>query len=137
MADPNAAARYRRYWQDEVDSAFIYRRYELGARPLAALFHDVCRPLATEDTPGAFRFGLRLMAIDGTIEDVPNTAENERAFGRHTSGRGEAAFVQVRCVYLAECGTHAVIDAGFWPSRTSEWRGAWGLGRSGADGMVR
>ena len=118
------------------DSAFTYRRYELGARPLAALFHDVCRPLATADTPSAFRFGLRLMAIDGTIEDAPNTPENERAFGRHTSGRGAAAFVQVRCVYLAECGTHAVIDAGFWPSQTSEWTGAWRLLRSVEDGML-
>ena len=118
------------------ESAFIYRRYHLGARPLAALFHDVCRPLATEQTPGAFRFGLRLMAIDGTIEDVANTPDNERAFGRHTSGRGAAAFVQVRCVYLVECATHAVVDAGFWPSRTSEWSGAWRLLRSVHDGML-
>jgi hypothetical protein len=118
------------------DSAFIYRRYHLGARPLAALFHDVCRPLATPETPGAFQFGLRLVAIDGTVEDVPNTPENERAFGRHTSDRGQAAFVQVRCVYLAECGTHAVFDAGFWPSRESEWTGAWRMLRSVEDGML-
>lgn len=91
-------------------SAFAYRRYELGARPLAALFHDVCRPLATPD--------------------------NERAFGRHTSGRGTAAFVQLRCVYLVECGTHVVFDAGFWPSRESEWTGAWRMLRSVEDGML-
>ena len=29
-------------------SALSYRRYQLGARPLAALFHQVCQPLATE-----------------------------------------------------------------------------------------
>lgn len=116
--------------------AFAYRRYELGARPLAALFHDVCRPVATPETPGAFQFGLRLVAIDGTVEDVPNTPENDRAFGRHTGGRGEAAFVQVRCVYLVECGTHIVFDAGFWPSRTCEWTGAWRLLRSVQDGML-
>lgn len=117
-------------------SAFAYRRYELGARPLAALFHDVCRPLATADTPGAFQFGLRLVAIDGTVEDVPNTPDNERAFGRHTSGRGAAAFVQLRCVYLVECGTHVLFDAGFWPSRESEWTGAWRLLRSVTGGML-
>ena len=27
--------------------AFSYRRYQLGARPLVALFHAVCRPRAT------------------------------------------------------------------------------------------
>ena len=111
------------------DSAFSYRRYQLGARPLAALFHDVCRPLATADTPGAFQFGLRLVAVDGTVEDAPNTPENERAFGR-SSGRGPSGFVQLRCVYLAECGTHALIDAGFWPCGTSEWVGAWRMLRS-------
>jgi hypothetical protein len=117
------------------DSAFTYRRYALGARPLAALFHDVCRPLATPETPGAFRFGLRLMAIDGTIEDVPNTPANERVFGR-SSGRGPSGFVQVRCVYLAECGTHAVVDAGFWPCQTSEWTGARRVLRSVEPGML-
>jgi hypothetical protein len=117
------------------DSAFTYRRYALGARPLQALFHDVCRPLATPDTPGAFRFGLRVMAIDGTVEDVPNTPDNERAFGR-SQGRGPSGFVQVRCVYLAECGTHAVVDAGFWPCATSEWTGAWRMLRSVDEGML-
>ncbi|HEY7712708.1 MAG TPA: transposase domain-containing protein, partial [Candidatus Entotheonella sp.] len=56
--------------------AFTYRRYQLGARPMAALFRRLCRPMATPHTPGAFRFGLRLMAIDGTVEDLPDTPEN-------------------------------------------------------------
>ncbi len=47
-------------------SALTYRRYQVGARPVVALFHQVCRPLATPQTPGAFAFGLRLMALDGT-----------------------------------------------------------------------
>jgi Insertion element 4 transposase N-terminal len=54
-------------------SALTYRRYQLGARPLAALFRRLCRPMATPQTPGAFRFGLRLMAIDGTVEGHPRT----------------------------------------------------------------
>ena len=118
------------------DSAFSYRRYQIGARPLAALFHDVARPLATDATTGALRFGLRLVAIDGTIEDVPNTADNERAFGRLASQRGSAAYAQVRCVYLVECATHAIFDAGFWPCATSEWTGAWRLLRSVTQGML-
>ena len=101
-------------------NAFSYRRYQPGPRPLANLFHRVCRPLATPDTPGAFLCGLRLMAIDGTVEDVPDTAENVAAFGRHPGDRGDSAFPQVQAVYLAECGTHAIVDAGFWPCRTSE-----------------
>ena len=68
--------------------AFTYRRYQLGARPLAALFRQLCRPLATPHTPGAFRFGLRLMAIDGTVEHLPDTPENAAVFGRHHRDRG-------------------------------------------------
>jgi hypothetical protein len=100
--------------------ALTYRRYQLGARPLAALFRQLCRPMATPQPPGALRVGLRLMAIDGTVEDLPDTAENVAVFGRQQSDRGQAAFPQVQSVYLAECGTHAVVDAGFWPCHTCE-----------------
>jgi hypothetical protein len=62
---------------------------------------------------GAFRFGLRLMALDSTIEEVADTPENSRAFGRHTNDFSASAFPQVMGTYLVECGTHAIIDAVF------------------------
>ncbi len=117
-------------------SALSYRRYQLGARPLVALFHRVCRPLATAQTKGAFLYGLRLMAIDGTTENVPDTPANAAAFGRHHSGRGASAFPQVKGVYLAECGTHAIVDAGFWPCHTSERVGGRRMLRSVTAGML-
>jgi hypothetical protein len=118
------------------DSALSYRRYQLGARPMVTLFHRVCRPMATPDTPGAFLFGLRLMAIDGTVEDVPDTPANVAAFGRHHGGRGDSAFPQVQGVYLAECGPHAIVDAGFWPCHTSERVGGFRMLRSLQSGML-
>ncbi len=118
------------------DGAISYRRYQLGARPMAALFHRVCRPIAVPETRGAFLFGLRLMAIDGTVEDVPDTPENATVFGRHQGPRGEAAFPQVQCVYMAECGTHAIVDAGFWPYHTGEHKGAYRMLRSVQSGML-
>jgi len=118
------------------DSAIAYRRYQLGARPLVHLFHRVCRPLATPETEGAFLFGLRVMAIDGTVEDVPDTPANGAAFGRHTGGRGDSAFPQIQGVYLAECGTHAIVDAGFWPCHTSERVGGLRMLRSLEEGML-
>jgi hypothetical protein len=125
----------RLFWPDpEVplpkDSALAYRRQQLGARPMVALFHQVCRPIATPQTRGAFLFGLRLMAMDGTTEDVPDTPANAKAFGRHTSDRGASAFPQLQGVYLVECGTHRVVDAGFWPCHTSERVGGFRLLRS-------
>ena len=118
------------------DSAFTYRRYQLGARPIVDLFHTVCVPMTTPQTPGAFLFGLRLVALDGTVEDVPDTLANVRAFGRLHSTRGPAAFPQVQGVYLVEVGSHALIDAGFWPIHTRERVGGFRLLRSVTPDML-
>jgi len=131
----------RLFWPDPdlalaSKGALCQARYRLGARPLVALFHRVCQPLATAQTPGAFLCGLRLMALDGTVEDVPDAPANVRAFGRQHGDRGDSAFPQVQGVYLSECGTHAVIDAGFWPGRVSERVGAVRLLRSVCPGML-
>jgi hypothetical protein len=118
------------------DSAISYRRSQLGARPLVALFHLLCQPIATPQTRGAFLFGLRLMALDGVVEDVPDTAANARAFGRHSSTRGSGAFPQLQGVYLAECGTHVIVDCGFWPCHISERVGGLRMLRSLGRGML-
>jgi hypothetical protein len=118
------------------DSAFSYRRAQLGVRPLAALLRRVGQPLATAQTPGAFRFGLRLMALDGTVEEVPDSPANRAVFGGHHGGRGTSNFPQVRVSYLIECGTHRIVDACFWPYHVAERAGAWRLLRSLSAGML-
>ena len=57
------------------------------------------------------------MSIDGTSLDVADTPANSAAFGRPGSGRGSGmgAFPQLRLVGVAECGTHAVVDAVIGP----------------------
>ena len=117
-------------------SAISYRRYQVGARPMVTLFQEVCQPMASPDTPGAFMFGLRLMALDGTTETVPDTPANAAVFGRHQSDRGPSAFPQAQGVYLVECGTHAIVDAGFWAYHTSERVGGFRLLRSVKPGML-
>lgn len=118
------------------DSAFSYRRYQMSPRVMAQLFRNICHPIATPETRGAFLFGLRLMAIDGSEETIADTPANEAVFGRHNSGRGAAAYPQVQTVYLAECGTHAIVDAGFWPIHTSERIGGRRVLRSITLGML-
>src|SRR5215469_455262 len=83
----------RLLWSDPLialptDSALTSRRYQVGARPLAKLFHHVCQPIATHKTRGAFLFGLRLVALDGTVEEVPDTPANATVFGRQIAERG-------------------------------------------------
>lgn len=75
-----------RAWRDDVPqqipvkSAFSYRREQLGSELLEELFGQCAGPKATEHTPGAFWRGLRLLAIDGTVESVPDTPSNREAF---------------------------------------------------------
>lgn len=128
--------RPRAPFEAATKGAICQARYQLGARPLALLFRRVCRPLASPATPGAFLFGLRALALDSTLEAVPDTPANARAFGRPTNQHGPAGFPVVRGVYLLECGTHAVVDAGFWPYAPSEHRGARRLLRSVGPGML-
>ncbi len=117
-------------------SSISRARARWGVRPIVALFRQVCQPLATPDTPGAWLFGLRAMALDASYEDVADTPANERVFGRHRSQHGPAAFPQVMGMYLVECGTHAICDAGIWPQRASVHRAAKRLVRSITPGML-
>jgi hypothetical protein len=116
--------------------AISQRRQQLGVRPLVALFHQVCRPLATPMTPGAFLAGLRLMALDGTVEDVADTPANAAYFGYWRGQRGRSAFPQVEALYLCECATHAICDVGFWPRQGQERAQARRLLRSIQPGML-
>jgi hypothetical protein len=98
-------------------AAISRARARLGAEPLKLLFARVCRPLATEETRGAFYRSWRVVAVDGTTFDVPDTPSNVEAFGRPGSSRGDGkgAFPQIRVAALAECGTHAMFAAATGP----------------------
>jgi hypothetical protein len=110
-------------------SALCQGRRRLGVAPVRHLFGQVVRPLATPRTPGAFYRGRRLVGVDGTLLDVPDTPANARAFGRPTGGRGDGAFPQVRKVSLVELGTHAEIACAFKRRRRGESTLAAGLVR--------
>jgi hypothetical protein len=76
------------------------------------LFELVAKPLVTILTPAAFLGGLRVMAIDGTVFDAPDTPTNARVFGYPGSPKGTyPAFPKVRLVFLVEARTHLIRDA--------------------------
>jgi len=116
--------------------ALCQARYRLGARPVVALFRAACRPLAIPTTPGAFLFGRRLMALDGTTIELPDTPANVSVFGRRRTPRGTSAWPQALLVLLVECGTRAVCDAGVWPGQADERRAGRRLLRSVGPGML-
>jgi hypothetical protein len=101
-------------------SAFTKARRRLGVSVLRELFHEFARPIAAANTPGAFYRNWRLMGIDGTTLDMPDTPENERIFGRGGNQRSRNAFPQVRVLALCELGTHAICDFALRPIHIGE-----------------
>lgn len=112
---------WRDDWKVPSPSAISQARTRLGSEPLAELFARVCVPVAETWTVGAFYQQWRIMAIDGTVIDVPDTDVNVAEFGRNSpDSASRSAFPQVRIVSLVECGTHASVGAEFGGVKTSE-----------------
>jgi hypothetical protein len=64
------------------------------------------------------------MAIDGSVFNTPDTPANAAAFGRSSNQYGPGAYPQVRCVLLAECGSHGVVGLSIDRYDVSEVHGA-------------
>ncbi|BAY38221.1 transposase [Nostoc sp. NIES-2111] len=65
-----------KYWRVPCKSAITQARQRLGAKVMSQLFHQLVRPIATDETLGAFLNGLRVVVIDGSCFDVPDSEEN-------------------------------------------------------------
>jgi hypothetical protein len=101
------ARRLRVGEQSPHRSSLCAARRRLGIAPVRRLFEQVVHPLARPETPGAFYHGFRLVGLDGTILDVPDSPANAAAFARPSAGpRGDGAFPQIRKLSLVELGTH-------------------------------
>ena len=105
--------------------AFSYRREQLGSELLQELFAQIAGPKASEEkTPQAFWKGMRLLAIDGTVESVPDTENNREAFRYSTDDEcSHSPFPQARLLLLVECGTHLICDGEISSCRQAEANG--------------
>jgi hypothetical protein len=119
-------------------SALSQARQRLGARVLRQLFKGTGKPVAVLNEPGAvpeppsgdrdlggaFYNGLRLMAIDGQKMRMPDTPENSKAFGRHTTKRDgqteSGAYPQLTLMELIETGTHVCLEMFIRPACCDE-----------------
>jgi hypothetical protein len=109
-------------------SSLCVARQRLGVEPVKHLFEQVVRPLARPETPGAFYRGFRLVGIDGTVLDVPDSDANAAAFARPSAGeRGDGAFPQIRKLSLVELGTHVEVALVVESSSCGEHRMVEGL----------
>ncbi len=117
-----------RQWRPPNISSLARARARLGADPLHMLFDAVAGPAGGEPGEddagpggaGVFCCGLRVVSVDGTTSDVPDTAENAGHFGRPSNATRAGAFPQVRWLVAAESGTGALLGATFGPYTLGE-----------------
>ena len=102
-------------------SAFSKARERVGSLPLRRLFEETAVPLAAPSTPGAWYRNWRLMSLDGSTMEVPDTVANDAHFGRPKVSRGEkSAYPRLRWVALGEAGTRAVVGLEIGPYGAGE-----------------
>jgi len=98
-------------------SAITQARRRLGPGPLRELFFLLRGP----DPAGARWRGLLVVAIDGTIMTVADSAANLAVYKKHQCGRnGDSGYPMLRLLALVSCGTRTVIDAVFRPVSAGE-----------------
>lgn len=95
-------------------------RHSLGVAPLRWLYEAVVKLWGALTMPSCFYEGMRLMALDGFLVDVPDTPDNDRVFGRPRNGHASGAFPQVRVLALCEVGTHILWKYLIKPVRRAE-----------------
>jgi hypothetical protein len=109
-----------RRWRPPNISSLARARARLGADPLHMLFDEVAGPVGAQDAAGVFCCRLRVVSIDGSTTDVPNSTENVEYFGRPSNATRAGAFPQVRWVVAAESGTGALVGATIGPYTVGE-----------------
>ena len=124
-------------WRVPSTGSLAKARARLGPEPLRLLFERVAGPVGTAAMPGVFWRGLRLVSLDGTTVEVPDSAGNGGQFGYPSGSDGwRGAYPQVTLVALAECGTRALIGATFGGYRAGEQTLAARLAPSMRAGML-
>jgi len=113
------AGRGRRWRQPNI-SNLARGRGKLGPAPVRFLFEQVTGPAGEEGTPGVSCCGLRVVSMDGSTSDVPDSAANDEFFGRPSNQARDGAFPQVRWLAAAESGTGSLLGASLGPYRDSE-----------------
>ncbi len=109
-----------RSWRIPNISSLARARARLGADPLHMLFDAVAGPVGAPQAAGVFCGGLRVISVDGSTSDVPDTPANAAYFGRPSNASREGAFPQVRWLAAAESGTGALVGATFGPYTVGE-----------------
>lgn len=102
---------WQRDWAIPTASALCQARQRLGEEPMRELFDRLARPMLGPGAGRGWLAGWRVMALDGVILDLPDTADNVKHFGRSGNALADSPFPQARIIALAECGSRAIVAA--------------------------
>lgn len=101
-------------------SGISQARTRLGVEPVKKLHDEIVKPVATQNTRGAWYKNWHLISLDGSTLDIADEKDNAEAFGRPKAKQGESAFPQIRFVSLVENGTHILFGSQMGSINTSE-----------------
>jgi len=101
-------------------TAITKARERLGKEPLRLLHDRLVKPIATRSTQGAFYGDWKLVSLDGSTMEVPDTEGNATYFGKPTGSGENRSYPQFRFVSVVENGTHVLIASRLGPYATSE-----------------
>jgi hypothetical protein len=92
--------------QTVTGGAIVQARDRLGDEPMRTLFTLTAEYWASASVQKDRWRGLLVFGADGSRLRIPDTAENDHAFGRPKSGRGRAGYPQLRIVALMALRSH-------------------------------
>lgn len=95
------------------NTSTTHARDRLGWRVLRTLFFKLVSLLIGRQPEVDMWKGLPTYALDGSSFPTPDTADNEAAFGRPKTGRGESAYPQFRGMLLVGVWSHYILGALF------------------------
>lgn len=101
-------------------SGISQARERLGWEPLEALHDELVQPVASQKTRGAWYRQWRLVSLDGSTLEAPDTQRNAAEFGRPSNQKGAGGYPQIRFVSLSENGTHVLFGSRMGGYRTAE-----------------
>lgn len=100
-----------------ASSSVTEARARLGVAPARTLFEELSMRWSHDAAGGDTWHGLSLYSMDGTTLTVPDSDENDAAFGRPASRDGRAGYPKVRLVALLAVRSRLLVDVAFGPYR--------------------
>ena len=102
-------------------SALVQARQRLGADAVKEVF-KVMAQHGYKSNKFETWAGLNLLAVDGVVWRVADTAENHEVFETQSNGHRENIYPQVRMVCHMEITSHQLINSAFSGYRTNEMK---------------